>query len=216
MTKEELDAHRSPMGFVTRTAIQRITLPDMKGAEDLEVVKGGKKQVTLGWTAPKDRALYTYVVEVRAMVAFKGSPIPDNFWIPHEEVEFERIDRLVKAKIKNLNPANHYEFRVITLDNNGKAAPPSEPILITTEPPDGLDVDLCRIWGGFVRGIWLGSTQDLSGSARRSLPVPICRKLIFASISGNCLANRSISLYEHARSTDKEGVLFQSTKCTGK
>ena len=135
LSKEELEAMRSPLGFLTRTMVRRNTSADLKGAEDVKIVRGGKTKLTLGWTAPKDAALYKYVVEKRALVAMKGEAMADNFWIPHEQVEFERIGRLVKAKVTGLIPNRNYELRVITLDNNEKAALPSEAIIAKTELP---------------------------------------------------------------------------------
>ncbi len=138
MQKEEAERmaqHKSSLGVPTRPVVNRSIDENLRGAEDLTLVEAKATRLTLGFTSPRDPELYTYEIESRSMAVLEGGGLPENVWMPLQSVEFERINRLVKAEIKNLFPSSMYEFRVITLDNNGKSAPPSEGIVAKTTLP---------------------------------------------------------------------------------
>ncbi len=135
----EAETLRTPLGFVTGTYVKRNFSESVKSAEDLEVVEdqGGPDRTTLGWTSPKNGDDYSYEVEVRAMMSIKGYSNPESVWVPQSGVTYERIGRLVKAKINQLEPGKAYEFRVVTLDKDGRAAHPTEAVIArTSEPTD--------------------------------------------------------------------------------
>ena len=54
-------------------------------------------------------------------------------WVPHEDIEFERINRLVKATIKGLAPAASYEIRVLMVDEDEHSSAPSDVLVVKTD-----------------------------------------------------------------------------------
>lgn len=134
LSAEEQESLRSPLGHVTKPLVRRKHDSDLRRPEDLSVVSRDDRSLTIGWTAPKDAEYLDFAVALGGMQAAKGA-IPEKVWVPYGNVEFERIDRLVKAKIMGLAPAATYEFRVITFDENGRSSPPSEALAATTDLP---------------------------------------------------------------------------------
>lgn len=145
MTAEEREEFRTPLGFETLPLNQRRTDPGLRGAEDLEVVSAGARDLTLTFTAPPHSEHYRFELETMGMVNAAGEgPGPRSVWVPYPAVEFERIGRMVKAEVKVPSPASEYQFRVITTNENGYSAPPSEAIVATS----GLPMDWTWIYAG--------------------------------------------------------------------
>jgi len=65
----------------------------------------------------------------------EDNSFPESVWAPYGRVEFERIGRLAKAKIKGLAPVTNYEFRVVMIDENGRSSKASEALSGRTEMP---------------------------------------------------------------------------------
>lgn len=135
LTDEEKETLKSPLGFVTGTYVLRDFSDTVRSAEDLKFDKGGKNRITLSWTAPKNSERYSYDVEVRRMIPLLNSPKPESVWISQPGVKYERTDRLMQADIGLLEAGREYEFRVITLNEDAKAAYPTRGILAETAPP---------------------------------------------------------------------------------
>ena len=98
------------------------------------MVGSDSRSVTIGWTAPPDSELSRFEVELVGM-APQENGFPATVWIPIDRVEFDRVDRLVKAKIKGLAPYTTYFLRVFTVDENGRSSVPSEAMEVATELP---------------------------------------------------------------------------------
>ena len=62
--------------------------------------------------------------------------MPASVWVPYKEVEIERIDRLVKAKVEGLLPKSIYEFRVLTIDENGRGELVYGEVVFGEPPPE--------------------------------------------------------------------------------
>lgn len=133
----------SPQGWETYSYWLRERNPELKEPEDLSVLASGKDWVTIGWTAPRDSELCRFDVEVAGLAADIDQGLsPKNVWLPLSTVSYERIDRLVKARIEGLTPATAYELRVFTVDENGRSSFPSEAI----EAETGLPMDWTYIY----------------------------------------------------------------------
>jgi len=126
----------TPMGFVPRPVVTRVVNPALRRPEDLTVIKKDSRSITAGWTAPKGTAPFTFVIEMRALYANpdRGNK-PESIWIPYDNVEFERIDRLVKARIGGLSPFMTYEMRVLMIDDHDESSPPSAILTGETDMP---------------------------------------------------------------------------------
>lgn len=131
---EEVEEMRSPLGFITRPLVPRKTDPELGSPEDLSVVERDSESLTIGWTAPKGAEYASFEVELAGIQALPGS-LPASVWVPYENVEYERIGRLVKAKIDGLAPASTYEFRVLTVSEENTSSQPSEALVAQTELP---------------------------------------------------------------------------------
>lgn len=127
---------QTPFGYLARPAVQRKVNPALRRPEDLTIIEKDSKSITLGWTAPKGTAPFTFVIEMRALYANPESRrLPENIWIPYTNVEFERIDRLVKAKVAGLNPYSSYEMQVLMIDDHNESSPASEILMGETDAP---------------------------------------------------------------------------------
>jgi len=131
---EEIEAMRSPSGHIVKPLIIRRTAPDLESPEDLSIVERDSGSLTIGWTAPKDAEFASFEVELTRIQAIPGA-LPSAVWVPHGNVEFERIDRLVKAKIRGLAPASTYELRVFAVNEENSSSLPSEVLVAQTELP---------------------------------------------------------------------------------
>jgi hypothetical protein len=129
------DTEISPLAFVTRSIVERTVDLALRRPEDLSTLEAKSDSILIGWTAPRDTGPASYEVEVRGIFVDSTSSMPQSVWAPYSAVKFERIDRLVKAKIEKLNPANQYEFRVFLTTEDGRSSPPSEPLIAQTELP---------------------------------------------------------------------------------
>jgi len=110
--------------------------PDLRSPEDLTVLAATSGSVTLAWTAPSNSELENFVVESPAIGVFpEDGALPQRIWVPRNVAKSERIGRLVKARIRNLTPSSAHEFRVVTVDQEGRASPPSETIVANTTLP---------------------------------------------------------------------------------
>lgn len=128
------EAMKSPLGFHTRTLVKRERNPNLGSPEDLSVVERDASSLTIGWTAPKDSEYARFEVELAGLHAGKDV-FPSTLWVPYRNVEFKRIDRLVKARIAGLSPAMTYEFRVLTVDDENRSSAPSEALAAATDLP---------------------------------------------------------------------------------
>jgi hypothetical protein len=128
-------AEISPLGFVSRSIVERNVDPALRRPEDLSIFGVESDSIMVGWTAPRDVGPVTFEVEVRGLLVDSESGMPQSVWVPYPAVKLERIDRLVKAEIGNLNPASQYEFRIILMTEDGRSAPPSEALSARTELP---------------------------------------------------------------------------------
>ena len=97
------------------------------------MVESKSDSLVVGWTAPRDSELCRFEVEKLVMFAAEGGRAPVPMWVPHEDIEFERINRLVKATIKGLAPAASYEIRVLMLDEDEQSSAPSDVLVVKTE-----------------------------------------------------------------------------------
>ena len=132
---ETIEKFRSPQGFFTRPLVAREINPALRAPEDLSVVTNASDSLTIGWTAPKNSELNTFEVELRGLQVREDNSFPESVWAPYGRVEFERIGRLAKAKIKGLAPVTNYEFRVVMIDENGRSSKASEALSGRTEMP---------------------------------------------------------------------------------
>jgi len=136
LTPEEREKLRSPLGLPVRAIISRDFDDDVRGAEDLEVIKAGPRQITLGFTAPPDSEEYTFELEtVGTMIPKNMGEVPIPVWQPYDKVEYKRVGRLVKAKVEVPSPGSDYQFRMISTNLAGKVAPPSNEIVATSAIP---------------------------------------------------------------------------------
>ncbi len=131
----ERELHRSPMGFVTRDLAPRNLDATLRRPEDLTVLETGSESVVIGWTAPRHVGPSRYEVELRGMMRNAETGVPESVWVPYSQVDIQRIDRLVKAKVSNLNPVSQYELRVVLVTEDGRSSPPSDAIVAQTELP---------------------------------------------------------------------------------
>lgn len=136
MSSEMIEAMRSPLGHVTMPTVSREYNPDTKKPEDFSVLESGGDSLTLAWTAPRNSELFSFAVEIAGLHTGDGFAEPFRVWVPYENVEFDRIDRLVKAEVKGLMPNTTYEFRIFTIDENGRASLPSQMQATTGLPMD--------------------------------------------------------------------------------
>ncbi|MDF1862680.1 MAG: fibronectin type III domain-containing protein, partial [Verrucomicrobiales bacterium] len=141
MSSEMIEAMRSPLGHITMPTVKREYNPDTKKPEDCAVLESAGDSLILAWTAPKNSELFSFAVEVAGLHTGDGFAEPFRVWVPYENVEFDRIDRLIKAEVKGLLPNTTYEFRIFTIDENGRASLPS-PMKATT----GLPMDWTYIY----------------------------------------------------------------------
>lgn len=124
-TDPDGDYALSPFGMVTRGLVERERAPGLESAIDFEILKFGKKTLEFTWTAPKGSEIHKFELEMRGQRENPITLMPESVWVPYEDVEYERVGRLVKAKVKRLTPYTFYEFRVFTIDQNQRSSPPS-------------------------------------------------------------------------------------------
>lgn len=129
-------------GSVARTLAQRKVDPALRSPEDLSVLEVGSDSLVIGWTAPKDTGPCTFEVEMRGVLLDTNSGKLENVWVVYPAVKEDRIDRLVKARIENLNPARLYEFRVVLTTPDGRSSEPSPALSAET----GLPMDWTYIY----------------------------------------------------------------------
>ena len=134
MSERQMRALRSPLGNIIRPLAGRETNLEIRRPEDLSVLKSDANSITIAWTAPKNSDLYDFEVELSGMVD-SGKGMPMHVWAPYKDVEFKRVGRLVKAEIQNLLPHATYEFRVFTIDENGRSSAPSAGMHAQTQLP---------------------------------------------------------------------------------
>ena len=143
-SSEELLRHRqlsdeagaamtTPSGHVALPLKQRKFKTGLRSPEDLTVVQSRSDSLVVGWTAPRDSELCRFEVEKLAMFVADGGRAPVPMWVPHEDIEFERINRLVKATIKGLAPAASYEIRVLMIDEDEHSSAPSDVLAVKTD-----------------------------------------------------------------------------------
>jgi len=147
-------AEVSPLGFVSKSIVERNIDPALRRPEDLSVFGVESDSIMIGWTAPRDIGPVAYEVEVRGLFVDSVSGMPQSVWAPYPAVKLERIDRLVKAEIENLNPASEYEFRVVLTTEDGRSSPPSEALTARTELP--MDWTYIYVFLGLVLLVVLG------------------------------------------------------------
>lgn len=145
---EEAEPGESPLGFATRPLVERKFDRSLKRPEDLSVIESDSDSLTIGWTAPKESGDLGFEVEMRGMAVNAETQMPESVWVPYERVKFDRIDRLAKAKIEGLAPKAQYEFRVFTVDGNGRSSAPSDAMVAETELP----MDWTYIYAGLGLG----------------------------------------------------------------
>ncbi len=155
---EEIQAAMSPLGIATRGIVERERAPGLKSAEDFELLGASAKSLEFSWTAPKGSEIDTFELEMRGEMINPITQMPESVWAPYPAVEYERVGRLVKARVNRLRPSRFYEFRVFTIDANGRSSPPSVAFGTMTDAPldwtfiyVGLGVFLTGLlgWGGF-------------------------------------------------------------------
>lgn len=144
LNASELAETRSPLGFPTRSLVERKFDFALRKPEDLTVFETSSDSLVLGWTAPRDGKTATYELEVRAMIVNETTGEPESVWLPFPVAGIETIDRLVKARIEGLFPATQYEMRVLLTTAGGTSSPPSEAIVAQT----GLPMDWTYIYLG--------------------------------------------------------------------
>lgn len=115
----------SPIGILTRELVKRERAPGLDCPEDFELVRATAKTLEFGFTAPKNSELETFVTEVRGQRINPITSMPESVWAPYPDVSYSRVGRLVKARVSELSPYSIYEFRVFTIDANGRSSPPS-------------------------------------------------------------------------------------------
>ncbi len=125
LSREEYWKKVSPFGVFTEDLIERDLAPGLKPATDFELLKATASSLEFSWTAPKGSELDSYEVEVRGQRLDAETGALDSVWAPYPSVSYEKVGRLVKAKITDLAPFRTYEFRVFTIDLNGRSSPPS-------------------------------------------------------------------------------------------
>lgn len=132
--EEQMEALTSPLGNLTRPIKGRDVNLNIRRPEDLSILKTDSDSITLAWTAPRESDIYDFEVELSGMLD-GGSGMPVHAWIPYENVKIKKVDRLVKAEIRNLMPKTTYEFRVFTVDENGRSSAPSDGMYAETQLP---------------------------------------------------------------------------------
>lgn len=130
-----IEENRSPLGFESAPIIARNLDASLRRPEDLVLLHAGSDSLELAWTAPRGAGPSSYDVEVRGLQVNPGTGEPRSVWAPYPAVKFEKIDRLVKARLSELQPFSQYEMRVVMTTQDGRSAPPSESIVARTEAP---------------------------------------------------------------------------------
>lgn len=135
LDEETVEAMTSPLGNITRPALNREVNMEVRRPEDLSVLKTSGDSITLAWTAPKESSLFDFDVEISGIQFDSNLGEPIHVWVPYKNVKLERIDRLVKAELEGLMPNTTYEFRVFTVDENGRNSAPSDASFAKTALP---------------------------------------------------------------------------------
>jgi len=120
----------SEVGSGASARRERHVDPALREPEDLTVIEEGSHSIVLGWTAPKEPAEILFEVERR----IPGSA--DGAWAVVPGVKYDRIERLVKARVGALEPQSGYEFRIITVTDDGRSSSPSEVLAARTVAPE--------------------------------------------------------------------------------
>jgi hypothetical protein len=145
---------QSPLGFDTRELLKREVDAALRRPEDLTVLKTGSDSITLAWTAPRDTGPAAYAVEMRGLLVNQETGVAESVWAPFPVKDIETIDRLVKARLENLNPMTQYEVRVVLTTEDGRSSPPSEALVAKTELP--MDWTYIYLFSGIALLVGLG------------------------------------------------------------
>ena len=145
---------RSPLGFSTRSLLAREVDAALKRPEDLTALKTDSSSITLAWTAPRETGPASYDIEMRGLLVNYETGAAESVWSPFPANGIEKIDRLVKARLENLNPMTQYEVRVILTTEDGRSSPPSEALLVMTELP--MDWTYIYLFSGIALLVGLG------------------------------------------------------------
>lgn len=127
---------QTSLGGIARPVVNWKINSALRRPEDLAIIEKDSKSLTLGWTAPKGTAPFTFIIEMRGFYAnSENGNLPESIWMPYDNVEFERIDRLVKAKIGGLSPYSPYDMQVRMIDDRNESSPASEILTGRTDVP---------------------------------------------------------------------------------
>ncbi len=132
---EEDDPELSGLDLEPVDLVSRNLDLSLRKPEDLTLLSSRKDALTLAWTAPRGDDPVGYELEVKAFHFDEEAGTARTVWMPYPAVQIERIDRLVKATVAKLSPAQKYEFRVVLTTEDGRSSPPSESIQAITALP---------------------------------------------------------------------------------
>lgn len=132
----ELDALRSPLGFVTHPVVERKISPSIPAVagDRLTLVEDGRYHLTVAWQAPSVDA-DSYEMEMRVMRQDPEDGSLQSVWIPYHDVDYQQgKDGGFTAEIRGLGPSRTYEFRLFTIGQNDAVSTPL-PFVATTRLP---------------------------------------------------------------------------------
>lgn len=134
----EMDALRSPLGFITMPTVVRALNPSVPtvAGDKLTLIEDGTNHLTIGWTPPAVDA-DTYELEMRVMRTNADATQLESVWVPYHDVSIQKDEAgQFRADIRGLGPNRTYEFRLFTLGQGQSASNPLPFVAKTRMPMD--------------------------------------------------------------------------------
>lgn len=134
---EQLEALRSPLGFITLPTVERDISENIPAvdAKTLQLEEEGRQQLAVSWPLSRDD-LTDFEIEMRMNRLNTATSILESVWVPHYDVGYRQSGNRIIARIRGLSPNRKYEFRLFTLGNAGKVSPPAFFVVMTRMPLD--------------------------------------------------------------------------------
>lgn len=134
----EMDAMRSPLGFITMPLVEREfgdTIPRVPD-DAIRLLEDGRRFLSVGWNLP-GIGYEDFEIEMRMTRQIDDNHVPESVWVPYHDVEYQVTrDGQMAASIRGLAPNTRYEFRLFTLGDNGKVSNPLAFVAKTRMPLD--------------------------------------------------------------------------------
>ena len=137
LTLEELEALRSPQGFVTFPTVERDISENIPAidATTLKLEDHDRQQLAVSWPLSGDD-FTDFEIEMRMFDMNTANSSLRSIWVPHHDVAYRQAGKRIIARIKGLSPNRTYEFRLFTLGAAGKVSPPAFFVVATKRPLD--------------------------------------------------------------------------------